>query len=89
MWNLRKSLNSWSGYRGSTGRRGSQRGKLHKYLGMKLDFWDPGELRVTMVDYLKGVLEDFPEVITGRSTSPAANHLFQVRPEYKWILRDK
>ena len=36
------------------------RGKLHEYLGMTLDFLTPGELRVTMLDYLKGVLEDFP-----------------------------
>ena len=36
------------------------RGKVRKYLGMMFDFQTPGELRVTMVDYLKGVLEDFP-----------------------------
>ena len=35
------------------------RGKVHKYLGMMLDFRTPGELRVTMVDHLKGVQEDF------------------------------
>ena len=34
-----------------------------------------------MVEYLKGVLEDFPEVITGKSTNLAANNMFQVRPE--------
>ena len=34
-----------------------------------------------MVDYLKGVLEDFMEVTTGRNNSLAANHLFQVRTE--------
>ena len=32
------------------------RGKLHKYLGMLLDLQIPGELQVTMVEYLKGVL---------------------------------
>ena len=55
--------------------------KVKKYLGMEIYFWYPGELLVTMVDYLKGVLEDLPEVITGRNTSPAANNLFQVRLE--------
>ena len=34
-----------------------------------------------MLDYLKGLLEDFPEVVTGRSMIPAANHMLQVRPE--------
>ena len=36
------------------------RGRVHEYLGMMLDFRIPGELQVTMVDYLRGVLEDFP-----------------------------
>ena len=39
-----------------------------------------------MLDYLKGVLEDFPEVITGRSTIPEDNNLFQVRHEDEWML---
>ena len=34
-----------------------------------------------MVEYLKGVLEDLPKVITGRRTIPSYNNLFQVRPE--------
>ena len=64
-------------------------GKVHKYLGMTIDFWTPGDLRVTMIDCLKGVLEDFPEVITGRSTIPADNNMFQFRPEYERALLDK
>ena len=42
-----------------------------------------------MVDYLKGVLENFPEVKTRRSTSLEANHLFQVSPEENQTLLDK
>jgi hypothetical protein len=34
-----------------------------------------------MIDYLKGVIQDFPEEITGRATSPAADHLFTIRSE--------
>jgi hypothetical protein len=30
------------------------RGMKHDYLGMDLDYSFPGEVRVTMVDYLKG-----------------------------------
>ena len=36
------------------------RGKVHEYLGMEIYFQTPGELRVTMVYYLKEVLEYFP-----------------------------
>ena len=39
-----------------------------------------------MVDYLKGVLEDLTEVITGRRTIPVANNLFQVKPEDEWTI---
>jgi hypothetical protein len=48
------------------------RGKKHDYLGMDLDFTVAGELRATMIPYLKCVINDFPEVITGRATSPAS-----------------
>ena len=60
--------------------------KVHKYLGMTLDFRTPGELQIIMLNYLKVVLENILEVITGRSMSPAANHLFQVRPEDDWTI---
>ena len=66
-----------------------KRGKIHKYLGMTLYFQAPGELRVIMVDYLKGVLQYLPEVTAGRRTSPEANQRFQVRPEDERKLLDK
>ena len=65
------------------------RWKLHDYIGMALNFWTPGDLRVTMVDYIKGVLENFPEVIMGWSTILAAGNLFQVIPEDERKLLDE
>ena len=65
------------------------RGKVHEYLGMTLDFLTPGEIQVTMVDFLKGVLEDLQEVITGRSIISSANHMFQVSREDKQTLLNK
>ena len=56
------------------------RGKIHKYVGMMLDFQTPGELQVTMVDYLKGFLEDFQKFIIGRRKILAVNHMFHVTP---------
>jgi hypothetical protein len=55
------------------------RGKKHGYLGMDQDYSVPGEVKVTMVDYLKRVITEFPEVITGGAVSPAAERLFTVR----------
>ena len=36
-------------------------GKKHDYLGIDLDLSVPWEVRVTMFDYLKKVIGDFPE----------------------------
>ena len=47
------------------------RGKKHDYLGMDLDLSFDGEVRVTMTDYLKKIVYDFPETIQGRVATPA------------------
>ena len=41
---------------------------------------------MTMVDYLKGVLEDLPEFITERIMSLVVNHMFQVSPKDEQML---
>ena len=40
------------------------RGKRHDYLGMWLDYSMIGEVRISLEEYLRGVLDDFPEEIT-------------------------
>jgi hypothetical protein len=40
-------------------------GKVHDYLGMKLDFSKPGEVMVTMIDYIKAVLQNVPREMCG------------------------
>jgi hypothetical protein len=65
------------------------RGKRHDYLGMDLDFTVKGEVQVTMIPFLKGVITDFPEEITGTATSPAAAHLFDVRADEDRVLLEE
>jgi hypothetical protein len=43
------------------------RGKVHKYLGMSLDFSHKGQCCVTMYDYLDGILEAFDEAVKKHS----------------------
>jgi hypothetical protein len=57
----------------------THQGKVHDYLGMIFDFLAKGKVMVTMVKYIKNIIRDFPEEITGTKTSPAADHLFMVR----------
>jgi hypothetical protein len=54
------------------------RGKIHDYLGMLLDFSQPGEVTVDMVDYLKSVIAEMPDEMIGTASTPAARHLFQI-----------
>jgi hypothetical protein len=39
------------------------RGKVHKYLGMLLDFSHEGQCHVSMYDYVDGVLEAFDDAV--------------------------
>ncbi len=57
----------------------THRGKVHDYLGMTFDFSPKGKVMVTMMEYIKTIIKDYPEEIVGTKTSPAADHLFTVR----------
>ncbi len=55
--------------------------KKHNFLGMDIKFNNNRTLEVSMITYLKNIIKQFPEVINGKATSPAAEHLFMVREE--------
>jgi hypothetical protein len=55
------------------------RGKQHEYLGMKINYSVDGKVIFSMPDLTKEVLKQIPKDLqTGPSSTPAANHLFQV-----------
>jgi hypothetical protein len=55
--------------------------RVHDYLGMTLDFTKKGEVKVTMIDYLKKVISDFPKEITGTVVTPATTNLYDIRSD--------
>ena len=57
------------------------RGPKHDYLGMNLDFSTPGTVKIDMTPYINKIVAAFPEKITGVQSTPAADHLFQIRPD--------
>eukprot|EP00957_Ditylum_brightwellii_P212308 15367176-Ditylum_brightwellii.AAC.4 len=61
------------------------REKVHEYFGMTLDFSKSGKVKVIMSEYLKEIIEDFPEVIQGTVTSSASAHLFNVDEKGKLL----
>jgi hypothetical protein len=57
------------------------RGKKHKYLGMDLDYSEPGLCKVSMIDYIQEVLDLFEKVAPGAKgtkSSAAPSDLFVV-----------
>jgi len=56
-------------------------GTVHDYLGMTFDYSFAKEVRVNMWDYLRNVIKEFPEEITGTCVMPASDNLFKVRKD--------
>ena len=46
-------------------------------------------MRISMEEYLRGVLNDFPEEITETTETPAASNLFNVRNDKELELLDE
>ena len=66
------------------------RGKVHDYLGMKINFEIPGKVQFIMEDYVKTVLEESPADMSGEAATPAANHLFETNSNSPTLLdKDK
>jgi hypothetical protein len=61
------------------------RGDIHDYLGMTLDYSVPGEVTVRMDDYVRDLLDDAPDDMGGVANTPAADHLFTINPEPKYL----
>ena len=55
-----------------------KRVKVHKYLGMTIDYSLPGKVILPMIDYIGNMLDDIPEVIKRGSATPDAHHLFKI-----------
>ena len=57
------------------------RGKLHEYLGMKLDYIMKGQVSIDMVEHIKSMVESFPQEYLSkmkRVASPWNENLFKV-----------
>jgi hypothetical protein len=64
-----------------TGKMQVSRGKIHTYLGMKIDFTVPGQVSVSMFGYIQEILDVFDEADpkgVGIKTSAAPSDLFRV-----------
>jgi hypothetical protein len=64
-----------------TGKMQVSRGKIHKYLGMTIDYSTPGQVKITMLEYIQEILDAFDKAEpkgSGTKTSSAPANLFRV-----------
>ena len=56
------------------------RGMIHEYLGMTLDYSTRGEVKITMYNYIRDIITDFKQYDPSNKNArtPAAHHLFKV-----------
>jgi hypothetical protein len=60
-------------------------GNRHDYLAMILDFFIPGVLQIDMTLYLKSMIEEFPDKLSGKTKTPWNQNLFKVDPTSKYF----
>ena len=64
------------------------RGKVHDYLGMSLEYTIKGEVKITMIPYIKEMIQDFREHNTRldkKENTPSADFLFKVDDESSMV----
>ena len=74
---------------GKIGEMSVNRGKLHDYLGMTLDFSSPGKFTLDMEKYIEEIMKHVPDDMHGMASTPAGDHLFKTRDEVNKLSQDK
>ena len=66
------------------------RGWVHEYLGMKMDFSTPGQVVLSMSEYIDSLIKEIPpDLAKGASTTPAAGHLFTTNTDAQKLCEDQ
>jgi len=67
----------------------AKRGTKHNYLGMTLDYTSPGVLKIDMTEYVKSMIEEFPQKVQGRNATPWTENLFKVDANAKQLEQER
>ena len=63
------------------GKLDASRGDKHQYLGMDLDFSEPGKAKISMKQFTRKAIDEFPDQLPKTVGTPADEHLFKVRDD--------
>ena len=75
-----------------SGKMTVNRGKVHKYLGMTLDYTTKGLCKIKMLDYIEELINIFHKMDlkeTGTKTSAAPSDLFVVKEDCTKLTKEK
>ena len=76
---LRKEYESI--FEDGSGKMTVKRGKVHEYLGMDINYSEPGQAKITILNYVEEILTAFAKAdpkSTGTKSSAAPENLFVV-----------
>ena len=59
--------------------------RIHKYMWMVLGLSTKGKLIVTMTKHIQRILDTSPTEMYGSADNPAANHMFHVREDVRYM----
>ena len=63
------------------GQLDASRGDKHQYLGMDLDYSETGKVKISMEQFTRKVIMEFPEPLSTTAESPAGETLFTIRDD--------
>ena len=75
-----------------TGEMTVNRGKIHEYLGMKLDFSSPGRVKISQFEYIEDIIIAFDKADPnggGTKTSAAPKNLFRIDEDCEKLNPEK
>ena len=62
------------------------RGNVHEFLGMKFYYYIPSHVKVSMFEYMKYIIDEFPDDRkTKKVNTPESTVLFKIIPDTKLI----
>ena len=79
-------------FKDGTGKMTFNRGKVHMYLGMKLDYSSPGRVKISQFEYIEEVITAFDKADPGggnSKTSAAPTNLFRIDEDCAKLLPAK
>ena len=66
------------------------RGQVHEYLGMKMDFSTPGQVVLSLTEYIDSLIKEIPfDLVKGASTTPVTGHLFTTNTDAQKLCEDQ